>query len=104
MLSKLDLENKCQGRSRNQKTLTLETKKHATPKFENGSFNKLCEANANSIETICRPPPYMWVDIIEICQFGCSSATKIVQDDYFNVKYIQILVYLFTMRQPGGVI
>ena len=36
-LSKLDLDPKCQGHNRNQKLITLGTKKHATPKkFEQG--------------------------------------------------------------------
>ena len=37
MLSKLDLDPKCQGHSRNQKPMTWGTKKHATQKkFEQG--------------------------------------------------------------------
>ena len=34
MLSELDLEPKGQGHSRNQKTMTLETTKHAIKKFK----------------------------------------------------------------------
>ena len=37
MLSKLDLDPKCQGHSRNQELMNQENKKHATPKkFEQG--------------------------------------------------------------------
>ena len=46
MLSMLYFEPKCQGHSRNQKTMTLGTKKLSTKK----------NLDANSSKTICRPP------------------------------------------------
>ena len=62
MLSKLDLGPKCQGHSRNQKTLTWKNKKHVTPKnLSRGSLNNWCDTDAdldtdadtNSSKTLC---------------------------------------------------
>ena len=64
MLSKLDLDPKCQGHSRNQKLMTWGTKKTCHPKkhLSRGCLSNWCDADedadANSSKTICRPPPY----------------------------------------------
>ena len=71
MLSKLDLDPKCQGHSRNQKLMSWGTK-NMPPKtnLSRGCISNLCEADvdadadadedadANSSKTICRPPQY----------------------------------------------
>ena len=57
MLSKLDLDPKCQGHSRNQKLMTWGTK-NMPPKenLSRGSLSNWCDADSS--KTICRPPPY----------------------------------------------
>ena len=62
-LLKLDLEPKCQGLTRNQKTMTRETKNMPPQKnLSRRSLSNWCdadeEADANSSKTICRPQPY----------------------------------------------
>ena len=62
MHSKLDLDPKCQGHSRNQKPMTWGTK-YMPPKknLSRGSLSNWCDADADedadSSKTICRPPP-----------------------------------------------
>ena len=86
MLSKLDLDPKCQGHSRNQKLMTWGTKNMPPKKnLSRGCLSNWCDADedaaANSSKTICRPPPYRGVDIIKLnikCQtwfsvFQCVS-------------------------------
>ena len=66
MLSKLDLDPKCQGHSRNQKLMTWGTKKLPPQKnLRRGCLSNWCDADADtdSSKTICRPPPYRGVDI-----------------------------------------
>ena len=65
MLSKLDLDPKCQGHSRNQKLMTWGTKKMPPKKnLSRGCLSNWCDADADADEdadaskTICRPPPY----------------------------------------------
>ena len=64
MLSKLDLDPKCQGHSRNQKLLTWGTKNMPPKKnLSRRSHSNRCDAeadanaNADSNKTICRPHP-----------------------------------------------
>ena len=71
MLSKLDLDPKCQGHSRNQKLMSWGTK-NMPPKKNLSSWclSNWCEADvdanaaadedadADSSKTICRPPQY----------------------------------------------
>ena len=59
--SKLDLDPKCQGHSRNQKLLTWGRKNMPPQKnLSRGCLNDWCDADADadSSKTICRPPPY----------------------------------------------
>ena len=70
MLSKLDLDPKCQGHSRNQKLMTWGTKNMPPKKnLSRGCLSNWCDddedADADSSKTICRPPPYGGVDIIK---------------------------------------
>ena len=77
MLSKLDLDPKCQGHSRNQKLMTWGTKNMPPKKnLSRGCLSNWCDADADedadadadSSKTICRPPPYGGVDInISVC-------------------------------------
>ena len=58
-LSKLDVDPKCQGHSRNQKVMTWGT--HNMPpkkKLSIGSLSNWCNADADNSKTICQPPPY----------------------------------------------
>ena len=60
--SKLDLDPKCQGHSRNQKPMTWGTKNMPPKKnLSRGCLSNCCdadtEADADSSKTICRPPP-----------------------------------------------
>ena len=60
-LNLLDLEQKCQGHSRNQKTMTWGTKNMPSQKnLSRGSLSNWCDidADAYSSKTICQPPPY----------------------------------------------
>ena len=67
MLSKLDLDPKCQGHSRNQKLMAWGTKNMPPQKhLSRGCLSNWCDADADSSKTICRPPPYGGVDIIKI--------------------------------------
>ena len=70
MLSKLDLDPKCQGHSRNQKLMSWGTKNMPPKKnLSRGCLSNWCDADADadadadSSKTICRPPPYGGVDI-----------------------------------------
>ena len=81
MLSKLDLDPKCQGHSRNQKLMTWRTKNMPPKKnLSRGCLSNWCNADADADEdadsskTICRPPPYGGVDIIN----------KLVRDNWFE--------------------
>ena len=57
MLSKPDLDPKCQGHSRNQKHMTWGTKNLPPKKnLSRGSLSNWCDAVGS--KTICRPPPY----------------------------------------------
>ena len=59
-LSKLDLEPKCQGHSRNQKIMTWGTKNLPPQKnLSRGSLSNWCDTDddSDSSKTICRPPP-----------------------------------------------
>ena len=65
MLSRLDIESKGQGHSKNQKPMPWGTKKHASQKnLSRGALSNWCDADADenadadSSKTICRPPPY----------------------------------------------
>ena len=54
MLSKLDLDPKCQGHSRNQKLITLGTKNMPHKKnLSRGCLSNWCDADADSSKTIC---------------------------------------------------
>ena len=62
-LSKLDLDPKCQGHSRNQKLMTWGTKNMPPKKnLSRGCLSNWCDedadADTDSSKTICRPPPY----------------------------------------------
>ena len=50
MLSKLELDPKCQGHSRNQMLMTWGTKKHATQKknLSRGCLSNWCDADADA--------------------------------------------------------
>ena len=64
MLSRLDLESKGQGRSRNQEPMTWGTKNMPPKKIlSRGCLSNWCDADAEISKTICRPPPYGGVDI-----------------------------------------
>ena len=61
MLSKFDLDPKCQGHSRNQKLMTWGTKNMPPKKnLSRGCLSNWCDADAHtdSSITVCRPPPY----------------------------------------------
>ena len=59
MLSRLDLESKGQGRSRNQELMTWGTKNMPPKKnLSRGCLSNWCDADAEISKTICRPPPY----------------------------------------------
>ena len=65
MLSRLDLESKGQGHSKNQKPMPWETKNIPPKKnLSRGSLSNWCDADADQdadadiCKTICRPPPY----------------------------------------------
>ena len=61
MLSKLDLDPKCQSHSRNQKLMTWRTKNMPPKKnLSRGCLHNWCaaKADADNSKTICRPPPY----------------------------------------------
>ena len=82
-LSKLDLDPKCQGHSRNQKLMTWGTKNLPPQKnLSRGSLSNWCDADedaeADSCKTICRPPPYGGVDII-INSIRKNEATIIIK-------------------------
>ena len=70
MLSKLDLDPKCQGHSRNQKLNGEQKNMPPKKNLSKGCLSNWCnadadeDADANSSKTICRPPPYRGVDII----------------------------------------
>ena len=73
MLSRLDLESKGQGHSKNQKPMPWGTKNMPPQKnLSRGSLSNWCDADvdadadgdADICKTICRPPPYGGVDII----------------------------------------
>ena len=70
MLSRLDLESKGQGHSRNQELMTWGTKNMPPKKnLSRGCLSNWCDADADAdadadiSKTICRPPPYGGVDI-----------------------------------------
>ena len=69
MLSRLDLESKGQGHSKNRKPMPWGTKNMPPKKnLSRGSLSNWCDvdadADADISKTICRPPPYRGVDII----------------------------------------
>ena len=82
MLSRLDLESKGQGHSKNQKPMPWGTKNMpARRNFSRGSFSNWCDpdadadavADTDTCNTICRPSPYGGVDIMIAC--GATMST-----------------------------
>ena len=46
--------------TRNRRTMTFQTKKtcHLPKNLNRGSLSNLCDADADSCDRLCRPPPY----------------------------------------------
>ena len=81
MLSKLDLDPKCQGHSRNQKLMTWGIKNMSPEKnFSRGSLRNWCDAHAdadaNSSKTIRRPPFYVLVSVSQELPYSWNKISQ----------------------------
>ena len=88
MLSKLDLDPKCQGHSTNQKLMTWGTK-NTEKNLSRRSLSNWCDADedADSSKTICRPPPYGAVAIISNIKCKVQLASNL----NYDLSYLTLL-------------
>ena len=84
MVSQLDLESKCQGHSKNQKPMPLETKNIPPPKnLSRGSLSNWRDADADEDADICKnnmsTPPLGGVDIMMNDMYSKFEKSRLIQ-------------------------
>ena len=80
--------------TRNRRTMTFQTKKtcHLPKNLNRGSLSNLCDADADSCERLCRPPPYGEGGV------GIKKTIKLIQH-FVNKTGIELTLSEYLLRE-----